>query len=309
VNDTAMIGVDWGTSSLRLWRFHQSGEILESRHFDLGILRVVDRAYLDTFVSAAQGWLSPDIPILMSGMIGSREGWIEAPYITCPTDASSLADSLTQIPELSNAHIVPGLAVHASDGRHDVMRGEETQILGASKSAGRMLFVMPGTHSKWVLLEDGGIRDFQTFMTGELFEILKTHSILGKSMQVSADAEAHPKTEQYFLAGVDKTSLGPEEAIMQSLFSVRATALAGQLCPNLAPAYLSGLLVGAELREGLRLAKRWGIASPQPVIVGAESLSRKYQSAFAQHGCGSELACQQLAASGIWRIAKQRDMV
>src|SRR5438046_1211140 len=123
---TALIGIDWGTTSMRLWRFSPTGEIFARKRSDLGILNVADGQFRETLEAVAGDSLAPDVPILMSGMIGSRQGWIEAPYVFCPADVAGLADQLQPVPGDINARIVPGVAVHEASGRRDVMRGEET---------------------------------------------------------------------------------------------------------------------------------------------------------------------------------------
>ena len=143
-----------------------------------------------------------------------------------------------------NARIVPGVAVRDAGGRRDVMRGEETQILGAQPGSGRRLIVLPGTHCKWVLIEDGRIQDFVTFMTGEMYGALRRHTILARLMPDSDEAAEVEAAQRSFAAGVS-ASLNGEPRLMQSLFSILARGLFDDLAPELAPAYLSGLLIGA----------------------------------------------------------------
>jgi 2-dehydro-3-deoxygalactonokinase len=305
---TALIGVDWGTTSMRLWRFSPDGEIIARARSDRGILKVAGGQFGETLAAAIGDSLTPDVPILMSGMIGSRQGWIEAPYAMCPADIAGLADQLQPVPGNINARIVPGVALREAGGRSDVMRGEETQILGAGLGRGRRLVVLPGTHCKWVLVEDGKILDFVTFMTGEMYQALRRHTILARLMpeaDAGLDGEAMQRS---FVAGVT-TSLDGEARLMQSLFSIRARGLFDDLAPELAPALLSGLLIGAELSEGLALSKQWGLAEIAPVVVGGDVLVARYQTAFRQAGLSTTTANEDVGASGLWLIAQQRNLV
>jgi 2-dehydro-3-deoxygalactonokinase len=305
---TALIGVDWGTTSMRLWRFSPGGEIIARARSDRGILKVADGQFRATLEAVAGGGLASDVPILMSGMIGSRQGWIEAPYAMCPADIAGLAEQLQPVPGHSNARIVPGVALRKADGRCDVMRGEETQILGAGLDGGRRLVVLPGTHCKWVLVEDGKILDFVTFMTGEMYGALRRHTILARLMP-EADAGLDDETVQRsFVAGLS-TSFQGEARLMQSLFSIRARGLFDALAPELAPAFLSGLLIGAEIGEGLALCRRWGVTEIAPLIIGGDVLVARYQTAFRQAGLSTTTGNEDVGASGLWLIAQQRKLV
>jgi 2-dehydro-3-deoxygalactonokinase len=305
---TALIGVDWGTTSMRLWQFSPAGEIVARTRSDRGILKVADGKFREALAAVAGDGLASDVPILMSGMIGSRQGWIEAPYVFCPADTATLADHLKPVPDMIDARIVPGVAVRDADGRRDVMRGEETQILGARPGSGRQLIVLPGTHCKWVLIEDGRIQDFVTFMTGEMYGVLRRHTILARLMPESDEAAEVEAAQRSFAAGVS-ASLNGEPRLMQSLFSIRARGLFDELAPELAPAYLSGLLIGAEISEGLALCRRWGVAEIAPLIIGGDILIARYQSAFQQAGHTTTTGNEDAGALGLWRIAQQRKLV
>jgi 2-dehydro-3-deoxygalactonokinase len=203
---------------------------------------------------------------------------------------------------------VPGVAVRDAGGRCDVMRGEETQILGARFGGGRQLIVLPGTHCKWVLVEDGQIRDFVTFMTGEMYQALRRHTILARLMP-DADAGLDIEAVQTsFLAGVS-ASLDGEARLMQSLFSIRARGLFDELAPEQAPALLSGLLIGAEISEGLALCRRWDLAEVAPLIIGGDILVERYQRAFRQAGRSTTTGNEDAGALGLWLIAQQRNLV
>jgi 2-dehydro-3-deoxygalactonokinase len=305
---TALIGVDWGTTSMRLWGFSAAGEIIARKRSEHGILKVADGQFRETLEAVAGDMLAPDVPILMSGMIGSRQGWVEAPYVFCPADVATLADQLQPVPGTTGAHIVPGVAVREAGGRRDVMRGEETQILGAGLGRGRQLVVLPGTHCKWVLIEDGRILDFVTFMTGEMYGALRRHTILAKLMPEADAGLDDEAVQRSFVEGLS-ASLDGEARLMQSLFSIRARGLFDDLEPELAPAFLSGLLIGAEIGEGLALCRRWGVTGIAPLIIGGDVLVARYQAAFRQAGLSTTTANEDVGASGLWLIAQQRNLV
>ena len=304
---TALIGVDWGTTSMRLWRFSPDGAIIARARSDRGILKVADGQFRETLEAAIGDDLAPDVPILMSGMIGSRQGWIETSYVFCPADVATLADQLQPVPGHINARVVPGVALREAGGRHDVMRGEETQILGAALGPGRRLVVLPGTHCKWVVVEDGTILDFMTFMTGEMYQALRRHTILARLMPEADPDLDDAAVQRSFVAGLS-TSLQGEARLMQSLFSIRARGLFDDLAPELAPALLSGLLIGAELSEGLALSRRWEIAGT-PLVIGSDSLVARYRTAFGHAGLSTTTANEDVGASGLWLIAQQRKLV
>jgi 2-dehydro-3-deoxygalactonokinase len=307
MSQTALIGVDWGTTSMRLWRFAPTGEIIDRTRSDQGILKVEGAGFREVLEGIVGEGDAPNVPILMSGMIGSRQGWIEAPYVSCPADIATLANHLTPVPGDINAHIVGGVALRDADGRRDVMRGEETQILGLRLGGEPQLIVLPGTHCKWVLIEDGQIRDFVTFMTGEMYQALRRHTILARLMPDSDPSMNVAAVERSFAWGL-AACLDGEARLMQSLFSLRARGLFDEMAPELAPAALSGLLIGAEIGEGLALSRRWGLAEIAPLIVGGDILVERYQTAFRQAGISTTAGNEDAAALGLWRIAQQRKL-
>ena len=242
-----LIGVDWGTSSCRAYLMGRTGQILETVSTDKGILQVESGAFADTLETIIGPWRRPGLPVVLSGMIGSRQGWIEAPYISIPASFDEIAAALVQHPEDADIYVVPGLAQDLPGQTPDVMRGEETQIVGAVGDASeRQLLVMPGTHSKWVLIDDRKVVWFATFMTGELFALLKDHSILGRLMTASDDGRDQSAFEQ----GLDAATTLPG-GLLQHLFSARTLGLFDRLPENAIASYLSGLLIGHELADAL----------------------------------------------------------
>jgi 2-dehydro-3-deoxygalactonokinase len=253
------IAVDWGTTNRRAWRLEADGGVTGEMEDDRGILAVPKGGFHEAVaeIRARLGGL----PMLMAGMVGSNRGWVEAPYVPCPAGLPELAAGLLWI-EGEQAAIVPG-AAYDSDGAADVMRGEEIQLLGAYAEGwiapGSML-CHPGTHSKWVRLEDGRIAAFRTVMTGELFNLLKKHSILADLLAVPAEpGRAFEAGVRHGLEGDDLTA---------ELFSVRARTLLGKAPSEEAGAYVSGLLVGADLKVGLRLA-----GDDEVTVIGSPDLT------------------------------------
>ena len=181
-----MIGVDWGTTSFRAFRIARDGTIRDRRTALRGILNVPDSRFADTLRDEIGPWLAAgEDHVLLSGMIGSRQGWKEAPYLPCPAGAPEIAAALVEIEfDWGQVKLVPGLSATDEAGVAEVMRGEETQVLGVlGAMGGSGLACLPGTHSKWVRVEDGRIVGFTTHMTGEAFGALRGHTILGRMMR------------------------------------------------------------------------------------------------------------------------------
>ena len=304
--ETALIAIDWGTSSLRAWRMDHAGEIFDRRRDSLGILKVEGADFSAAFDRVIGDWTSDAAaaPVLMAGMIGSRQGWIEAAYVPCPASVELLAQQLTPVPERRNLKIVPGLSLRPKDAAPDVMRGEETQIFGLD-AEGDALVILPGTHSKWVSLRGGVIDWFATFMTGEVYDVLKRHSILGRMME---EPQSSPGIPPAFAAGAAAAQTG-RSGTLQSLFSVRTRALFGELTPQDAAGYLSGLLIGNEIREGLAAMKARGADPRKAILIGAEALTPLYAFTLDQAGIASVTAGEECSAHGLFRIARMAGLI
>jgi 2-dehydro-3-deoxygalactonokinase len=253
------IAVDWGTTNRRAYSIGADGRMLDEMEDDQGILAVgkgFDRA-----VGEIKGRLG-DRPLLMAGMIGSNRGWVEAPYVPCPAGLPELAANLKWVVRDQIA-IVPGVAFDSGDSA-DVMRGEEVQMLGAFAEgmiAPDALVCHPGTHNKWVKMEDGRIASFRTIMTGEMFNLLREHSILADILKDPAD------TGDAFAAGVQRGLRGDD--LTAELFSVRARVLLGKAERGDAASYTSGLLIGTDLRIGLGSAPEGEVvAMGRPELTG-----------------------------------------
>lgn len=246
-----MLAIDWGTTSLRIYRLDQHGGIVDSRSSAIGILSVANSEFAEALEHEAGDWISlGDGPILMSGMIGSRQGWVEAPYAECPAGVEEIGRALCEVRfDAYRAWIAPGLSCRDSAGVTDVMRGEETQILGIldDLDPGQHLICLPGTHSKWVTVRDGRIESFATYMTGEVFAVLKAHSILGRQMTGEANSDAA------FAEGVARSA--DSAGLLHHLFGVRVRGLIGELKDTESASYLSGLMIGHELRAAAGTAR------------------------------------------------------
>ena len=260
------IAVDWGTTNRRAYRLSSGGELSDEMEDGLGILSVDPGGFPDA-VQMIRERLG-DLPMLLAGMVGSNRGWVEAPYVPCPAGPSDLARHLVWV-EPGRVAIVPGVSLDAN-GEADVMRGEEVQILGAH-AAGLIdpdaLVCHPGTHNKWIRLRQGKIVTFRTVMTGELFSLLREHSILADLLE--GEAKPGPAFDAGVRHGLDHDDL------LAELFSVRARILLGKQPRDEASDYTSGLLIGSDLRIGLR-----GTGPGEVVAMGRPELTRLFAAAL-----------------------------
>jgi len=292
----AWIGVDWGTSSLRGARFDEQGAVLEERAFARGILTVPKGEFAAVFDECFGDWMAaPGMRCLISGMAGSQQGWLEAPYCACPAGADDVAARLAWV-ERGRIAIVPGLSCEHT-GALDVMRGEETQVFGALRLLGieAGTFVMPGTHSKWVRVERGRIEGFTTSMTGEFYALLRRHSILARTLPTD-DAELH---EAAFDAGVAHALRSP--GLLQSAFSVRTLSLFERVALNERASYLSGLVIGEELRmQHLN-------GGEHVIAIGDPALTQRYERALAQRDVRVRSVGSQATWTGLFAIAVKID--
>jgi 2-dehydro-3-deoxygalactonokinase len=287
-----MIGIDWGTSSFRAFRLADDGTVRERRQAPRGIMSVADGKFADVVHEFAGDWIKDgETRILLSGMIGSRQGWKESQALPCPASIDDLARALTPVPfDDARVFIVPGLSARDGQGIPEFIRGEETQIAGLLPSIGnRGLVCLPGTHSKWVRIEGGRIVTFTTHMTGEAFAALSQHTILGRLMKgQEADADA-------FDLGVARSA--DPGGLLHHLFGARTLVLAGTMAETATRSYLSGLLIGHEVRAA-------SAASPgdQIHLAGAPHLCELYMRALKM--CGREAIVQSgdAAVLGLARI-------
>lgn len=239
-----MLAIDWGTTSFRAYRLDPTGTIVDTRAAPAGILSVEGGRFADVLERQVGAWMDAgDTQVVMSGMIGSRQGWLEVPYAACPAGAEEIAAGMRKVGwSRGAAWIAPGVTCRDPAGIPDVMRGEETQILGVldQLGAGRHTICLPGTHSKWVEVEGGRILRFSTHMTGEAFAVFKGHSILGRMMREGQNDRGA------FADGVKRS--GGAGGLLHHLFGVRSLGLFGELADSASASYLSGLLIGHEIR-------------------------------------------------------------
>ncbi len=305
-DEAALIGIDWGTTSFRAYRIAPDGAVLETRAAPAGILQVEGGAFEAVLERQIGPWLAaaPALPVIASGMITSRQGWVEVPYCAGPAGSAELAAGLRRhLTSTGRAlHFVPGLALTGADGVPDVIRGEETQILGElAAERGRRAFVLPGTHSKWVYADDGRIVWFATFMTGEVFAVLKAHSILGRLMAGEAADEAA------FARGLAYGRNGPG-GLLKRLFSARTLGLFDQLPASGIASYLSGLLIGSEIAEAATCLPELPGGSGITVI-GSSELAARYRHAIEAAGLPARTGHPEAGARGQLRIAKAAGLV
>jgi len=305
MDDTRLIALDWGTTSLRAYRFDGAGRVVESRQLAAGILQVPTggaAGFAQAFQQACGDWLrgAPARGVIACGMIGSAQGWREAAYVDVPASIDDLGRALTEV-ETPGAvlHIIPGLI--ARGALPEVMRGEETQVAGALELGGdaapdREVWIgLPGTHAKWVRVRDRRIVQFHTFMTGEVFAALCDHTILGRTMRRSATPDL-----QAFDRGV-AVACSPEgrAGIMSTMFSTRTLGLVGALSAEAQADYLSGLLIGHEIAAAGEL----GVRLASVVLVGGDELCQRYRRALVAFGHPPPTIAAGATERGLWRVA------
>ncbi len=288
-----VLAIDWGTSSLRGALLDDTGKVLEERSIARGVLTVSPGEFATVFEAHFDQWVrATGTFCLISGMAGSRQGWIEAPYCACPAGFDEIAHALAWITP-GRIAIVPGL--HCEHGGiPDVMRGEETQVLGALQLLGLRdaLLVLPGTHSKWVRVHSRRIEHFATFMTGEFYALLRQHSILARTLPTD-DGELDLDA---FNQGVALALRG--NSLLQTTFSARTLSLFERLPAPALPSYLSGLVIGEELRaQPLQ-------AGETVVVIGSNTLTERYELALAQRHVSVQCVGQEAAWCGLWAIAE-----
>jgi 2-dehydro-3-deoxygalactonokinase len=302
VTTSAVIAGDWGTSRLRLFRLHD-GRVVDRRDGP-GIGALTAPAEM-TFLELTADWRAAgDREVLLCGMVGSRSGWQEVPYVPCPADLASIVAGL-RLFEAGGVRIAiaPGLVCRGRLGGPDVMRGEETQVLGALRldpalAAGRQLLVLPGTHTKWVEIEDGAVVRFQTSLTGELYALLRRHSSLGWT-----GADQAPGSPGGFATGLARISELGAAHLIEVLFETRSRQLVEGLAPEDAAGFLSGLLIGAEVDAAAQLIDRTAAVT----LIGDPALTAHYGQALAAKGRASRaLAGDAAVLAGLSALMESR---
>jgi len=283
----ALLACDWGTTRLRAWTLDAAGAVVEARDFELGVAGLQAGEAARCFEDDVRPALAAaGLPAMLCGMIGSNLGWTPTLYVDCPADLADVASRLTRAAE--GVWIAPGLRCGGIAATPDVMRGEETQILGwlaqhPPHRHGRRLVCHPGTHAKWVVVEDGRILRFVTAMTGELFSVLGRHSVLKSDAPADDDAA--------FDAGL--AAAGDGDALAARLFTARARVVAGLAQSRTTPSYLSGLLIGAEVAS---VPGRLTPSADPVVLLGDPDLCRLYARALGRRGISSETFDGEAAA-------------
>ena len=284
-----MIGVDWGTSSLRAYRLDAAGQVIERIATQGGILSVTDGDFAGALRSAIAPWLADgERRVLLSGMIGSRQGWIEAPYLPCPAGAADIAGALVRVAfDGADALLVPGLSDADAAGTPEVMRGEETQIIGVLATTAEATACLPGSHAKWARVVQGRITSFRTYFSGEAFAAMRNATILGRMMN---DA---PTDLPAFDRGLARAE--DEGHLLNHLFGVRSLGLFNRLGADESGSYLSGLLIGHEVRAALRRGS-------SVHLIGAAPLCALYARAIARCGGTPVIEDSEAAARGLHSI-------
>lgn len=292
------IGIDWGTSALRALLFDDAGNVQETRSRPWGIRHLPAGGFEAALADACAGW--PVCPTVAAGMVGSRQGWAEVPYIDVPADLDAIVAARVTIHTAAGRtlSLVPGVR---DPGKPDVMRGEETQVMGALSGhpglAATSQMILPGTHSKWVDVRAGRIAGFSTVMTGELYATLLEHSILGAGVATARTTAMH---QDAFDDGVRTAHDSGSAGALTRIFSTRARVLESRMPAAAVPDYLSGLLIGEEWRS--MLASGWLHAGRPPALVGDAALCARYRRAAACFNLDPQPTIANASARGLWRI-------
>lgn len=300
----ALIGLDWGSTALRAWLYDDQGRVLAERHADLGVSRLSTAgpgvpSFDEAFHDVCADWLgSPnDLPVIASGMVGADHGWLPTPHRPLPVDLADEIDcSVLSTSSGIAIHVVPGVSAPGPD--HAVMRGEETELLGLPLAAGEHEVVLPGTHAKWIRVRDGRIREIQTYITGELFDLLLHRSSLAALATPVTPSVTHWEA---FTRGLDQARRSRGN-VLSSLFTARTLPLARQLATDQIADYLSGLLIGGEL---CTRAHQVTAAPTGPLwIAGSVSLADRYARAARYLGKKDVVVVTDAARRGLWRSAQ-----
>lgn len=293
-----LIALDWGTSSLRAYLLGAAGAIVDVRQRPWGVRNLPAGGFDAALADVTQDW--PHCVRIAAGMVGARGGWREMPYLDVPADVAQLAGSLGEVRAADGepVYLVSGLR---DTRRPDVMRGEETQILGAIARdpalGANATLLLPGTHSKWADVRAGRVTGFRTAMTGEIYALLLKHSVLGAGI----DHDAPTDDPAAFLRGVREARDSGNAGALSRIFTVRAHWLGGTLSVDELPSYLSGLLIGEEIR-GMTAGRDAADAAPI-TMVGDAALCARYGKALHEFGMSANTAPDDVAAHGLWRIA------
>jgi 2-dehydro-3-deoxygalactonokinase len=294
VGAQALIAVDWGTSNFRAFRLDAEGAVSARRSSPQGILSVGNGNFEEFLRTEIGPWLAEgEKKVLLCGMIGSRQGWVEVEYLPCPAGISDLANAVVQVPfSGAEVRLVPGVMGSDAAGVPEVMRGEETAAMGILDAyGGAGLVCFPGTHSKWVQLSECKIKSFTTSMTGEIYSAVRKCTILGRMMTSDTAVD-----KSAFHGGVVRSA--DPGGLLHHLFGVRTLALMGQLKEEASASYLSGLLIGHEVRAAM-------VTGEVVHLAGTEMLSGLYAQAIEACGGGAKVENEDAAALGLAAIGRR----
>ncbi len=286
------IALDWGTTSFRAYLADARGMVADMISAPEGILSVTDGDF-DAVLERHIGSWNVELPVVAAGMITSRQGWIELPYVACPAGPVELAAALHHHQSKRRRRIAfsTGLSYRAGGGVPDVMRSEETQVFGSLASGARN-FVTPGTHSKWITVENGRITSFTTYVTGEVFAALKDHTILGRLMKDG------PDNEEAFARGV-KAALADPAGFLHRIFSVRSLGLFNEMAPEHLASYLSGQVIGSEVAHAIA----GNAGNMDYVVLASPTIGGRYVKAMEIAGLNSRYGDPEAIVRGLALIA------
>jgi 2-dehydro-3-deoxygalactonokinase len=291
---------DWGTTRFRAYLVENEA-ILDEVSSDEGVSALKPGEHRGVFLRHCGHWLAaePKAPVLLVGMVGSREGWVMAPYASCPAGPAEIAAAMmpVDLDGTRKGHIVPGLFCEPAPGASDVMRGEETLAVGSGVADG--LVCSPGTHPKWIAMRDGRVERFATYMTGEMYALLREHSMIGRPA-------TEPEDPAGFDLGLDAAErnsgrAGGRVGLLHLLFCARAAVVSGRMATSLLGPYLSGLLTGDEINGALAQFPR-----PATVTILADApRADLYIRALSRHGIAVDVRAPRAALiAGLARIVR-----
>lgn len=297
------IGIDWGTTNIRAWAMSSDGTVLKESTADEGLLTATELGFHNVLTRHLDILGTPQgTPIMMCGMVGSRQGWVEAPYARAPASLDQIASQAVNVPfDKADARIMPGVALYDSDAP-DVMRGEETQLMGIDPAllSGPTLVAMPGTHAKWVRMEGRHLTNFSTWLTGEMYAVFATESILKHAIQGEQNNVTieNPVFQKWALRALEG-----EGGVMGEVFKIRAATLLNGMTALDAAAALSGYMIGNEVRDAKR---RFAEDVSRALMVGSGSIGALYR--FALEHAGFEvhqLSAEKTVQTGLTMAANQ----
>jgi 2-dehydro-3-deoxygalactonokinase len=280
----AFITGDWGTSQLRLSLCAATGQVLD-RRTGPGVSKI-QGDFGAALATAAGGWLERrTLPVMLCGMVGSNIGWTVVPYLACPLPLDQLSGGAVRLDD-GRVAVAPGLSCVNLHGAPDRLRGEETQVLGALElnpalRRGSHLLCLPGTHAKWVLVEKGSVREFLTSVTGELFALVRDHSVL---VRATDPAGAQEVERESFQAAAVHAAAHPRASLLHLLFECRSRQISGELSAAAARAFLSGLLIADEVGAALAEFRARLPALDHVTLVGDPVLTSLYATVCGTHG-------------------------